>query len=100
MTWEPSLKPDRGRCGTHPQKRSRNSQTFVCRPGHDKPDMFGTDTRAAIPYKDESQADAATNDPHLKLMFRLLKFEVQEEQDSERDGIHRSGYSPTCCPRS
>ena len=35
----------------------------------------------AIPYKDETQADAATNDPHLKLMFRLLKFEVQEEQD-------------------
>ncbi|KAF9644412.1 timeless-domain-containing protein [Thelephora ganbajun] len=35
-----------------------------------------------IPYKDEAQADATTNDPHLKLLFRLLKFEVQEEQDS------------------
>ena len=37
----------------------------------------------AIPYTDEVKADAATNDPHLKLMFRLLKFEVQEEQDGE-----------------
>ena len=43
--------------------------------------MFGTDVYTAIPYKDETQADAATNDSHLKLMFRLLKFEVQEEQD-------------------
>ena len=48
--------------------------------------MLGTDVHVAIPYKDEVQADAATNDPHLKLMFRLLKFEVQEEQDSERVG--------------
>lgn len=48
-------------------------------------DVFGTDVRAAIPYKDEAQADAATNDAHLKLMFRLLKFEVQEEQESESE---------------
>lgn len=45
-------------------------------------DVFGTELRTAIPYKDETQAESATNDPHLKLMFRLLKFEVQEEQDS------------------
>jgi len=44
----------------------------------------------AIPYKDEDQADAATNDPHLKLMFRLLKFEVQEEQDSAWEGLRLS----------
>lgn len=46
--------------------------------------MFGTDVHIAIPYKDEVLADAATNDLHLKLMFRLLKFEVQEEQDSKQ----------------
>jgi len=54
-------------------------------------DMFETDVHTAIPYKDETQADAATNDPHLKLVFRLLKFEVQEEQDSEWDYGYQSG---------
>lgn len=69
----------------------RNSQTSVrwlnCEPGR-----FGTDGHVAIPYKDEAQADAATNDPHLKLMFRLLKFEVQEEQDSAWDDDHWSRH--------
>lgn len=50
-------------------------------------DEIGTNMRTAIPYTDELQADAATHDPHLKLMFRLLKFEVQEEQDSESERV-------------
>lgn len=54
--------------------------------------MFRNNVHIAIPYRDEAQADAATNDPHLKLMFRLLKFEVQEEQESERDDGSQSGY--------
>jgi len=54
--------------------------------------MFGTDAHTAIPYKDEAQADAATNDPHLKLVLRLLKFEVQEEQDGAWDDGHQPGY--------
>jgi hypothetical protein len=90
-TGEPSTKPDLGRGGTHLGKPSRNSQTSVCRSNHE-PDVFGTDVHTAIPYKDEAQADAATNDPHLKLMFRLLKFEVQEEQDSAWDDGYQSGY--------
>lgn len=90
MGKELSLKPNRGRGGTHLGKRSRNSRTSVCWSSH-KLYVFGTDVHAAIPYKDEAQADAATNDPHLKLMFRLLKFEVQEEQDSEQvDSFYRN----------
>ena len=53
--------------------------------------VFPTNVHIAIPYKDEAQADAATNDPHLKLMFRLLKFEVQEEQDSEQKRLRIMG---------
>jgi hypothetical protein len=88
MTRKPSLKLNRGRGGTHLGKPLRNSQTSVCRSIHEL-GTFGTDVHTAIPYKDEAQADAATNDPHLKLMFRLLKFEVQEEQDSAcHDGCH------------
>jgi hypothetical protein len=82
MTKGPSLKPNRGHGGTHLGKQLRNSQISVCRPS-DELDRFGTDVHTAIPYKDETLADAVTNDLHLKLMFRLLKFEVQEEQDSE-----------------
>jgi replication fork protection complex subunit Tof1/Swi1 len=56
--------------------------TDFCMPILHELRAFGANVRTAIPYKDEAQADAATNDPHFKLMFRLLKFEVQEEQDS------------------
>ena len=91
MMKRPGLKPNRGRGGTHPGKRSQNSQISVCLPDHGL-GTSGTDVHTAIPYKDEVQADAATNDPHLKLVFRLLKFEVQEEQDSERGDGSRSGY--------
>ena len=84
MTKRTNLKPNRGRGGTHPAKQLRNSQTFVCQPDYAL-GVSQTDVRTAIPYKDEAQADAVTNDPHLKLMFRLLKFEVQEEQDSAWD---------------
>ena len=90
MMKESSLKPNRGRGGTHLGRQSQNSQISVCRPSHEL-DTFETDVHAAIPYKDEALADAATNDPHLKLMFRLLKFEVQEEQDSEYGGGSLSG---------
>ena len=82
MTKKLSLKPNRGCGGIHPGKRSRNSLISVCRSSH-KLYAFGTDLHTVVPYKDEAQADAATNDPHLKLVFRLLKFEVQEEQESE-----------------
>jgi len=71
--------------------QSRNSQTSVRRLKH-KLDVLGANVHAEIPYKDEAQADAATNDPHLKLMFRLLRFEVQEEQDSAWDDSHRPGH--------
>ena len=35
--------------------------------------------RAVIPYVNDEQADAATKDPHLKLLFRLLSFAVLAE---------------------
>jgi len=82
---------NRGRGEIHPGKQSRNSQIFVCRPSHEL-SIFETDLYTAIPYKDEAQADAATNDPHLKLVFRLLKFEVQEEQDSTWGGDSQPGH--------
>ena len=78
---EQNLRPDWGRGGTHLGKRLQNSLTSVRLLNHEL-GAFGTDAQTAIPYKDQAQADAATNDSHLKLMFRLLKFEVQEEQDS------------------
>lgn len=83
-TRELSPKPNRGRGGTHPGKQSQNLQISVGQLDREL-DTSGTDIHAAIPYKDETLAEAATNDSHLKLMFRLLKFEVQEEQDSEQD---------------
>ena len=87
----PTLKPDLGRGATHLEKQSRNLQTSVCRSNRGL-NFLGTDVYTAIPYKDEVQADAATNDPHLKLMFRLLKFEVQEEHDSGWYDDCQSGY--------
>ncbi|TFK52842.1 timeless-domain-containing protein [Heliocybe sulcata] len=36
-----------------------------------------------IPYIDDEQADAATKNPHLKLVFRLLKFGVIDEDADE-----------------
>lgn len=85
-TKESSLKPNRGRGGTHLGKQSRNSQISVGQLDREL-GTSGTDIQTAIPYKDETLADAATNDSHLKLMFRLLKFEVQEEQDSEQGDV-------------
>lgn len=32
-----------------------------------------------IPYLDDNQANAATKNAHLKLLFRLCKFNVQDE---------------------
>lgn len=91
MPQEPSPKLGRDHGGIHLGMQSRNSQISVRRPNREL-DRFGTDAHAAIPYKDEAQADAATNDPHLKLVFRLLKFEVQEEQDSAWGDGSRPGY--------
>ncbi|EPQ50778.1 timeless-domain-containing protein [Gloeophyllum trabeum ATCC 11539] len=36
-----------------------------------------------IPYINDEQADAATRNPHLKLIFRLLKFEIVDEDADE-----------------
>ncbi|KZT26081.1 timeless-domain-containing protein [Neolentinus lepideus HHB14362 ss-1] len=36
-----------------------------------------------IPYVNDEQADAATRNPHLKLVFRLLKFEAIDEDADE-----------------
>ena len=82
MTKRLSPKPNRDHGGTHLGRRPRNSQISVCLSSHEF-STFGADVHTAIPYKDEDLADAVTNDLHLKLMFRLLKFEVQEEQESE-----------------
>jgi hypothetical protein len=32
-----------------------------------------------IPYLSDEHADAATKNPHLKLLFRLAKFYIQDE---------------------
>jgi len=34
-----------------------------------------------IPYLSDEQADAATKNPHLKLLFRLAKFFILDEGD-------------------
>ncbi|KAH9931521.1 timeless protein-domain-containing protein [Fomitopsis serialis] len=36
-----------------------------------------------IPYVTDEQANAATQDPHLKLLFRLIKFEILDEDANE-----------------
>lgn len=87
-TRDPSLKPSRARGGILLGKPPPSSKTFVCRSILEF-GVVGTDVHmTAIPYKDEAQADAATNDLHFKLMFRLLKFEVQEEQESRLQDIY------------
>jgi len=91
MTQGPSPKSSQDHGGTHLGMQLQNSQTSVRRLNREL-GRFGTDAYTAIPYKDEAQADAATNDPHLKLMFRLLKFEVQEEQDSAWGDVIRPRY--------
>lgn len=32
-----------------------------------------------IPYINDEQANAATKDPHLKLLFRLVNFAVRDD---------------------
>ena len=80
MTKDPSPERNLARGGIHLGRQSRNSRTSVCYSSTSSV-CFWTNVHTAIPYKEEARADAATNDPNLKLMFRLLKFEVQEEQD-------------------
>ncbi|TFY67030.1 hypothetical protein EVJ58_g1892 [Rhodofomes roseus] len=36
-----------------------------------------------IPYVSDEQANAATKDPHLKLLFRLIKFQILDEDANE-----------------
>jgi replication fork protection complex subunit Tof1/Swi1 len=35
-----------------------------------------------IPYIDDEHADAATKNPHMKLVFRLVKFQILDESKS------------------
>ena len=37
---------------------------------------------SVIPYVTDEQANAATKDPHLKLLFRLIKFQIMDEGTS------------------
>ena len=36
-----------------------------------------------IPYSSDEQANAATKDPHFKLLFRLLNFVIQEDESEK-----------------
>lgn len=66
--------------GAHPRKRWRSSLTTV-RPLELR---WGACAYFApvIPYVSDEQADAATKDPHVKLVFRLLHFAVLADGES------------------
>jgi replication fork protection complex subunit Tof1/Swi1 len=46
------------------------------------------DLITVIPYVSDEQADAATKNPQLKLVFRLLAFYILDEGERMRNKIH------------
>lgn len=60
------------------QKRQPNSPTIVSL--HTYPYfVYLLNHRPVIPYISEDQAEAATKNPNLKLLFRLSKFYILDE---------------------
>ncbi|KAI0073615.1 timeless-domain-containing protein [Panus rudis PR-1116 ss-1] len=53
-----------------------------------------------IPYVDDEQADAATKNPHLKLMFRLVHFFILEEDAEELEWYVPASILPSDLQRS
>ncbi|KAF8064919.1 timeless protein-domain-containing protein [Lyophyllum atratum] len=48
-----------------------------------------------VPYLSNEQADAATKNPHVKLLFRLCKFFVVDEDADELEWYVPSGIAPS-----
>ncbi|THH00303.1 hypothetical protein EW026_g2191 [Hermanssonia centrifuga] len=53
-----------------------------------------------IPYVSDEQADAATKDPHVKLMFRLLNFALLQEDAEELEWYVPQAIVPSELQRS